>query len=239
MGPKNASVEPHAEVMTPLLLGVQDAPIPFLGSDGQIHLVYELWVTNFSAREAVVETAAVVGDDKILETLDGAAVANRLQPAGRRDTSATMAPSTQALLFLHVVLPARAAIPRLLSHRISVRVAAAPPGQEEIRESGGETPVAQRDVVVIGPPLRGERFISADSCCDASRHTRAALPVNGRVYLAQRRSWVDARILSLVRVLTGLPDRSPASPSAHRSAASAPVSARAPRAAKRPPLHKA
>jgi hypothetical protein len=34
--------------------------------------------------------------------------------------------------------------------------------------------------------LRGERFISADSCCDAGRHTRAALPVNGRVYLAQR-----------------------------------------------------
>jgi hypothetical protein len=96
-----ADSEPHAEVMTPLLLGVQDAPIPFLGSDGQIHLVYELWITNFSAREAVVETAAVVGDDKILETLDGAAVANRLQPAGRRDTSATMAPSTQALLFLH------------------------------------------------------------------------------------------------------------------------------------------
>ncbi len=181
-----ADSEPLAEVMTPLLLGVQDAPIPFLGSDRQIHLVYELWITNFSAGEAVVETVAVVGDDKILETLDGAAVANRLQPAGRRDTSATMAPSTQALLFLHVVLPADAAIPRLLSHRISVRVAAAPPGQEEMRESGGETPVAQRDVVVIGPPLRGERFISADSCCDASRHTRAALPVNGRVYLAQR-----------------------------------------------------
>ena len=181
-----ADSEPLAEVMTPLLLGVQDAPIPFLGSDRQIHLVYELWITNFSVGEAVVETVAVVGDDKILETLDGAAVANRLQPAGRRDTSATMAPSTQALLFLHVVLPADAAIPRLLSHRISVRVAAAPPGQEEMRESGGETPVAQRDVVVIGPPLRGERFISADSCCDASRHTRAALPVNGRVYLAQR-----------------------------------------------------
>jgi len=181
-----ADSEPLAEVMTPLLLGVQDAPIPFLGSDRQIHLVYELWITNFSVGEAVVETVAVVGDDKILETLDGAAVANRLQPAGRRDTSASMAPSTQALLFLHVVLPADAAIPRLLSHRISVRVAAAPPGQEEMRERGGETPVAQRDVVVIGPPLRGERFISADSCCDASRHTRAALPVNGRVYLAQR-----------------------------------------------------
>jgi len=175
-----------AEAMTPLLLGVQNAPIPFLGSDGKIHLVYELWITNFSAREAMVETFTVVGDDKILTTLDAAAVASRLQPAGRRDTSATIAPGTQALLFLHVVLSKDAAIPRSLVHRISAVIAAAPPGQEEIHESGGETLVALRDVAVIGPPLRGERFISADSCCDASRHTRAALPVNGRAYLAQR-----------------------------------------------------
>jgi murein DD-endopeptidase MepM/ murein hydrolase activator NlpD len=41
-------------------------------------------------------------------------------------------------------------------------------------------------VVVIAPPLRGDRYISADSCCDATRHTRAALPVNGRVWIAQR-----------------------------------------------------
>jgi murein DD-endopeptidase MepM/ murein hydrolase activator NlpD len=89
-------------------------------------------------------------------------------------------------LFLHVVLPADAPIPKRLAHRISARVAAAPPDRQEMRESGGETPVVRRDVVVIGPPLRGERFISADSCCDASRHTRAALAVNGRVFLAQR-----------------------------------------------------
>jgi hypothetical protein len=38
----------------------------------------------------------------------------------------------------------------------------------------------------IGPPLAGENYVSADSCCDATRHTRAALPVNGRVWLAQR-----------------------------------------------------
>ena len=58
--------------------------------------------------------------------------------------------------------------------------------QQEIAETGGETGVDTQPVVVIGPPLRGDRYISADSCCDASRHTRAALPVNGRVWLAQR-----------------------------------------------------
>ena len=51
---------------------------------------------------------------------------------------------------------------------------------------GGEVAVDRQPVVSIGPPLRGEGYISADSCCDASRHTRAAMPVNGRVWLAQR-----------------------------------------------------
>ena len=46
--------------------------------------------------------------------------------------------------------------------------------------------VDQRLVPVLGPPLRGDNYISADSCCDATRHTRAALPVNGHVWIAQR-----------------------------------------------------
>ena len=63
---------------------------------------------------------------------------------------------------------------------------AAPPGHQELSESGGATIVDKRSVALIGPPLRGERYIAADSCCDATRHQRAALPVNGRVWLAQR-----------------------------------------------------
>ena len=38
-----------SENMTPLLLVVQDAPVPFMGSDGTIHRVYELGMTNFSS----------------------------------------------------------------------------------------------------------------------------------------------------------------------------------------------
>lgn len=176
----------HTERFTPLLMSVQDAPIPFSGSDGRTHLVYELQIVNFSSGEATLESADVIGDDKVVLGLDAAAVAGRLQLAGRRDATAVMAPSTQALLFLHVVLPKDAPVPRRLIHRITAHVAAAPPDQQELSESGGETPVARRDVVVIGPPLRGQRFIAADSCCDATRHSRAALPVDGRVFLSQR-----------------------------------------------------
>jgi len=174
------------EKMTPLLLDMQDAPAPFMGSDGRVHLVYELWMTNFSSADILVEKVEVLGDGDVLQSLDGAAIAGRLQAAGQRGSAGKLAGSVQALLFLHVTLEPGAAIPRLLSHRITMHANAAPPGQQEITESGGEVAVDRRPVVSIGPPLRGAGYISADSCCDASRHTRAAMPINGHVWLAQR-----------------------------------------------------
>jgi hypothetical protein len=174
------------EKMTPLLLDMQDAPAPFMGSDGRVHLVYELWMTNFSSAEILVEKVEVLGDGEVLQSLDTAAIASRLQAAGQRESAGKLLGSVQALLFLHVTLEAGAAIPRLLSHRVTMHVNAAPPGQQEITETGGEVAVDRKPVVSTGPPLRGAGYVSADSCCDASRHTRAALPVNGHVWLAQR-----------------------------------------------------
>ncbi len=174
------------ENMTPLLLAVHDAPIPFMGSDGQTHLVYELGMINFSSADIVVEKVEVISGDVTLQILDTAAVAGRLQPAGQRDSVGTLAKGTQALLFLNVTLPRGAKVPADLTHRVSVRVSAAPPGHQEFSETGGATTVDRQPVALIGPPLRGTHYISADSCCDATRHTRAALPVNGRVWVSQR-----------------------------------------------------
>jgi hypothetical protein len=174
------------ENMTPLLLDMYDAPVPFKGSDGRVHLVYELWMTNFSSGDVAVEKVEVLGDGDVLQTFDPAAIAGRLQAAGQRESAGTLARSVQALLFLHVTLEPGAMTPRKLSHRITMHANAAPPGQQEITETGGEIAVDRKPVVSIGPPLRGVGYVSADSCCDASRHTRAAMPVNGHVWLAQR-----------------------------------------------------
>jgi Peptidase family M23 len=174
------------EAMTPVLLTVHDAPVPFTGSDGRVHLVYEVSTTNFSSADVTVEKVDVLGDGKVLQSFDAVAVAGRLQAAGQRTSSQKLAGSAQALLFLHVTLEPGAEVPTKLSHRVTIHADAAPPGQQEMTESGGEVVVDRRPVVVIGPPLQGEGYISADSCCDSSRHMRAALPVNGRVWLAQR-----------------------------------------------------
>jgi len=174
------------ENMTPLLLDVQDPPVPFRGSDGRVHLVYELWMTNFSSADVLVEKVEVLDADVVLQRLDAAAIAGRLQAAGQRESAGKLAGSAQGLLFLHLTLAAGAAIPAHLTHRVTVHASAAPPGRQEITETGGEVTVDRQTVVSIGPPLHGEGYISADSCCDAVRHTRAALPVNGRVWVAQR-----------------------------------------------------
>ena len=105
--------------MTPLLLAVQDAPVPFMGSDGQIHLVYELGMTNFSSAEIAVEKVEVVGDGSVLQTLDTTAVAGRLQAGGVRESAGTLAKSTHALLFLNVALAPGSKVPSELSHRLA------------------------------------------------------------------------------------------------------------------------
>ncbi|HEV7731880.1 MAG TPA: peptidoglycan DD-metalloendopeptidase family protein [Candidatus Binatia bacterium] len=174
------------ERMTPLLLAVRDAPTAFRGSDGRTHLVYELWVTNFSSADATVAQVDVLGDGKALASFDAAAVATRLQPAGRREASATIPSGGTSLMFAHVTLPEGTPVPAKLSHALRANVAAAPPGQREMTLPGGDVAVDRRAPIVVGPPLAGDRFIAADSCCDATRHTRAALPVDGRVRVAQR-----------------------------------------------------
>jgi hypothetical protein len=174
------------EAMTPVLLKVESAPVPFMGSDGRVHLVYELWMTNFSSADVTVEKVEVVGDSKVLQSFDAAAIATRLQPAGQRESVGKLSGGAQALLFLHVTLAAGATAPARLMHRVAIHASAAPPGQQEIAESGGEVAVNHAAVAMIGPPLSGGGYISADSCCDATRHTRAAMPINGRVWVAQR-----------------------------------------------------
>lgn len=192
-----------AEQMTPLLLAVNDAPIPFIGSDGRTHLVYELAMTNFSSGDIALQKMEVLGDGVVLQTLDGAVIAERLQPAGQRESAGTLAKSTQALLFLNVILAKDAAVPRQLSHRVEIQASAAPPDRRQISENGGAIVVDRQPVIEIGPPLRGAGYISADSCCDATRHTRAAMGINGRVWIAQRYAVDWERLNASGRIYTG------------------------------------
>jgi hypothetical protein len=204
-GPIQAA--PSTEQVTPVLLDVQDAPIPFNGSDSQTHLVYELRMQNFSSGDIKISKLEIRGDGATIATLDAAQLASRLQPIGTRDSAASLAPSMAALLFLHVALPSSQAVPKNLSHRLTLHVAAAPPGQQDFSEEGGDVAVDNQPVVKIGPPILGEGYVSADSCCDATRHTRAALPVNGRAWIGQRYAVDWEQVDSEGRIFHGPQDK--------------------------------
>lgn len=188
------------------------APIPFVGSDGRTHLVYELEATNLTSGKTAIKRLVVLDADTgdAIATLNAREVAGRLQPAGLRETVDSFAPSMTATVFLHVTFREAEEVPDRLVHRLSVRAEAAPPGQQKITEETGRTEVGRRNVAVVGPPLRGSNYLAADSCCDATRHTRATLPINGRVWLAQRYAvdyeQLDAKV---VKVIDGLPEQVP------------------------------
>src|SRR5215207_9303286 len=167
---------------------VSHAPIPFAGSDGRTHLVYELETTNFTSGQTTIEQLEVLdantGD--VVDTLDTEEVASRLQPAGLREAADALAPSMMANVFLHVTFDEASEVPDRLVHRLSLQAEAAPPDQQQTTEEVGPTEVERRNVVVVGPPLRGSNYLAADSCCDSALHRQATLPINGRITLAQR-----------------------------------------------------
>lgn len=188
--PVPVAAEPTLTVMVGQ---VMYAPVPFEGEDGATHLVYELSLTNVT-RFTVSATSLVVHDadsGAAVLTLAGDALAGRTKMPGLNTYSAAVDPSAAATVFLHVTLPPKAKLPTRLTHELSVRFTVPqdgdrPPKVVDQTITMATTPVDKRVLPVLGPPLKGSGYIAADGCCDAVRHTRALLPLNGAPLLAQR-----------------------------------------------------
>ena len=164
------------DAFTPIVGTVDFAPVPFVGSDGRTHLVYELAVTNFTRGRTTVDGVQILDADTgaVIDDLDATETHQRLQPAGSRDSAAGLEPGESGTIFVHVTLDD--SVPKNLVHKVTSTAEAAPPEARTSTAELGPTPVDTRTLPVLAAPLRGERYIAADACCDASRHTRALLP---------------------------------------------------------------
>ncbi|MGV3654654.1 MAG: M23 family metallopeptidase [Noviherbaspirillum sp.] len=182
------SGERPVEQFTPLLMSVPDIPTAFSGSDGRIHLAYELWLNNFSDRSARVRQVQVLGDGQVLSVLDEIGIGKRLQPFGASAPASAVPPGGTGLLYIHVALPPNASAPTQLSHHVTTVFESSSPTipAQETADSGANVALPTDAPILIGPPLAGEGYIAADSCCDSTRHVRAALPINGKLRHAQR-----------------------------------------------------
>ena len=185
--PAVAQSPPPDPVLTPVVADTLYPPQAVQGSDGKIHLVYELGLAN--ASPAVAEFSKVeVLDGRTqtpLLTLEREEIGKRLSIGGRRGAeSADLGAGQIAVMFLHVALDAERSPPPSLVHRLTLRLLL--PNPIDVVETVAETDVERAPPVVLGPPLVGKGYVAADGCCDTVRHVRALLPLNGRFTLAQR-----------------------------------------------------
>ncbi|MBV9356496.1 MAG: hypothetical protein JO023_13325, partial [Chloroflexi bacterium] len=179
-----------------LAASVPTNPTPVLGSDGQVHLAYELVLANTAALTVHVDQLDVADADtgQTLLSLAGEQLAADMGPlagvpAGApTDDATSVAGSTARVVWLDVTVPTQADVPTALGHRLFA--SAAPPGGGQGRAF--DTPIARVPVqpgaaVVLGPPLGDGIWYASDGCCnDESHHRRGLTAFNGQLGIPQR-----------------------------------------------------
>ncbi|MGH2349065.1 MAG: M23 family metallopeptidase [bacterium] len=229
-----------ADQLTPILMSILTPPSPVRGTDGLVYLQYELLLTSYSRGTFEVERIEVLDarTGRVVSDVSGAAVQTRLRSFGGEQRNAVLQPAQTAFALLFPTFRAMADVPRTLTHRVTLkpqRVSAIL--GRRVLLAGARIGVDPRPPLVLGPPLEGAGWYATGSCC-LKVHAGAILPINGRLFIAQRyaidwirldgrgrayvgdpnlpASWLGygARLLAVrsgtvVSVLDGLPERVP------------------------------
>lgn len=190
---------PGPQHLTPLLLtALTPDPIPVMGSDGRVHVAYELSVLNYSPNPAVITSLDTLGPDgKVVTSLSQEQVSARTMIVPELSVSgappAGIPAGSTALLVLEDVYPDRASVPGSVSHRLSATFASdgssssyAALWPSSVTETGGPVAVSGAGPVVIGAPLQGSGWEVGNGCCDLNHHRFVLFPTDGRINGGER-----------------------------------------------------
>ncbi|MBC2639325.1 MULTISPECIES: M23 family metallopeptidase [unclassified Rhodococcus (in: high G+C Gram-positive bacteria)] len=175
-------------VLTPVVADVVAAPIPVTGSDGLVHLAYELRLTNTGSQPATIASFQVTGDGRTLVDLSGDALMPWFQAlGGGPKTGTVLAPGQQGLVWIDATVNRPDDVPGSLGHVLTVdfpQATSLVPGR--LTENVANTKVDTREAVRIRSPLDGPRWLDGTGCCTVSAHRAAVLPINGEMLTAER-----------------------------------------------------
>lgn len=177
------------------------------GSDGRVHVEYDLVITNAFSAEATLTSLEVRGDGKRLLTLKGAALKAATHRLFSSTPTVSIAAASTAVTYVDVVLPRSAGrkVPRRLTNRIRYAIPADAPLRSVIGSTTVDAPdlrIDRRAPIVIASPLRGSGWWNANGCCGdfTSLHRNTVLSSNGS-YLTFELFAVD-----WIRLVNGLPN---------------------------------
>lgn len=167
-------------------------PVP--ATDGRLHLVYELVLTNTNPTPATLEKIEVVeasNPSKALASYAGQELLSRLRTTGSSAAeNPTIEFNSTRLFLIDFTLDPASARPKQLLHHITALAAPSPSPRPATPVLLNYT-VAPLDIVrklpAIGAPLSGKGWVAVNGCCEITGvHRSAGLAVNGTIYFAQR-----------------------------------------------------
>src|SRR5262245_25221882 len=190
-----AATDPAPE-LTGLAASVLTRPSAVRGTDGGLHIAYELVLTDATSFAAEVAQVEVLDakTDRVLLSLAGDALSSRMLGVGYAlggvppSPPTLLAPSGSAVVWLDVVVPRKADVPDVLEHRVvsSIRP---PEGEEPVALTSlvARVPLAAQPPLRLGPPVRSGIWGAGEGCCDNdTHHRRGLLVVNGDEVVPQR-----------------------------------------------------
>ncbi len=167
---------------TALLVSSTNDPLRVTGSDGMVHLEYDLVLTNAFMAPVTLESIEVFApDDRSVHQLSGDALRAMTQPLFGDTPTGEIAVSGAVAVLLDVGVPLDQ-IPTHLSHRITYRFSPDAPLAAIINSReivGPDLAVDPFAPIVIAPPLRGEGWVNGNGCCAPSPHRSARVANDG------------------------------------------------------------
>lgn len=187
IGRVNGQVAQPAAIPVDLVLPFAPHPVT---AEGQQHVLYELHVTNMGRSDLTLERVEAYADagDACLVAYAGDALRAVLARPGTPGLAdpRTLGAGLRAVVFLDVVIPAEATIPKGLRHRLVFAPTTPPAGVLQSVVDGARVAIATEPPTVLGPPLRGDRWLASHALSNASIHRRTLLAVDGRARISQR-----------------------------------------------------
>ena len=178
----------HAqEALAPVEARVPFAPTSFVGSDGATHLAYELHISNFYGDTGPLKAQGleVFADDAgtPLLRLSAEQLASWVKPAPEEHSPVLIASGKRAVVFIWITLPAGAAVPHSLRHRMTFETDKKAP----VLLDGASVEVSSVKAMVLGAPLRSGRWLAHEGPGAAqSHHWGSLVAVNGQLTIPQR-----------------------------------------------------
>lgn len=189
LAPSPIQAAPASAFPPQVVVDVYQPPSPMMAA-GKAYLVYELYITNGQSAPLQLTEMRVAGGGGASDAafdFKGQALADMMHPVGVVGTPSdpsVLGPGARTIVFMWLPFDKLPLVPDTLLHTLTFETAET--SVQPLAIDAAPVTVSTAQPVVIGPPLRGDRWVALNAPSNASPHRRAHMVLNGRAYYPQR-----------------------------------------------------